>query len=221
MRKIDQEELADKIFEAGIVRIGLFKLKMHENNPAAPLSPFYIGLKMPPKGNLTKELVIEIGRHMYELSVKKGLIYEYAIGVPNGGSPLAVEFVNASNGAIDKSKLLFLEKKEKEGKREIISKIHGKYAEGGVALPIEDVVSGANSLVEGIKAVRDNGLKVANCVAFVDREQGGRERLEKLGVRLETVFTITQLLSIYVEKGRVSKEKQEEILKYIKEVKAT
>ncbi|MBU4015036.1 hypothetical protein KJ812_06085 [Patescibacteria group bacterium] len=49
---------ADMIFERGALKFGAFKLKLHEKNPAAAPSPFYMELRgrdHPKKGPLEAE----------------------------------------------------------------------------------------------------------------------------------------------------------------------
>lgn len=37
-----QERLCSQLFDIGAIKFGSFKLKLHEKNPEAPLSPIYI-----------------------------------------------------------------------------------------------------------------------------------------------------------------------------------
>jgi len=50
------------LFDSGEIKTkGPFTFKLHEKNPDAPRAPIYIGLRPPPKGSLTKELIKKIG----------------------------------------------------------------------------------------------------------------------------------------------------------------
>ncbi len=40
-----QKELADALFNIGAIKFGAFRLKLHEKNPTAPLSPIYVNLR--------------------------------------------------------------------------------------------------------------------------------------------------------------------------------
>ena len=73
--------LADELFDLGAIQFGNFKLKLHEKNPNAPLSPIYLNLRTPdnPKpGNLTLKIVAQIGRLMYFTAFRKKLDYKPA-----------------------------------------------------------------------------------------------------------------------------------------------
>ena len=61
---------------------------------------------------------------------------------------------------------------------------------GERVLIIEDVVTTGGSSAKAIQAVRDAGGEVTRVLAVVDREQGGKENLRKIGCRLESIFSI-------------------------------
>lgn len=73
---------------------------------------------------------------------------------------------------------------------------------GKVTLVVDDVISEGGSKEDFIKALRDNGYIVCDVVVFVDREEGGRERLKKLGCRLHTVMTLQQLIGYGARIGK-------------------
>ena len=67
--------------------------------------------------------------------------------------------------------------------------------EGHQVVIVEDVCTTGTSTIKAIKHSRDAGLKVIGVVSLVDREQGGREAIEKeCGCPFDTVFTIKELL---------------------------
>lgn len=60
-----EEDLALKLFDIGAVQFGEFKLKLHEKNPDAPLSPIFFNFRTPdnPKpGPLTDEVLDLVGK---------------------------------------------------------------------------------------------------------------------------------------------------------------
>jgi orotate phosphoribosyltransferase len=59
---------------------------------------------------------------------------------------------------------------------------------------IEDVVTSGGSVLGAVKAVREAGAEVAVVACVVDREQGGRAALEAVGVPLEALFTMREIL---------------------------
>ena len=72
--------------------------------------------------------------------------------------------------------------------------IEGVYDKGQKVLVIEDVVTTASGALGAIRTLRNAGLVVENIVCVVDREEGGRENLEKDGVKVTSLVTSSQLL---------------------------
>ena len=61
---------------------------------------------------------------------------------------------------------------------------------------IEDVVTTGGSAIKAIDRVREScpGVEIVGVYALVDRLDGGREAMEKMGVSLHAVFTKDELL---------------------------
>lgn len=196
-----------------------FRLKLHETQPDAPFSPYYLNLRIPdnPKpGPLTPEIVKQAALGMYGLAEADGLFYECVAGVPNAGDPFAAQF-HALVPADEEVSLLRLGKEDGPGGRKVTRILTGSYGEGDSAVAIDDLITKAESKLEAIEVLEDAGLVTDHVLVLVDREQGGREQLELevQGYNLHSVFTITELLSIYVAAGRMSPELSEEIADYM------
>ncbi len=69
----------------------------------------------------------------------------------------------------------------------------GEVPKGGRVLLIEDVSTTGGSAETSIEILRSAGGVVDRALVVVDREEGARERLRALGVRLEPLITVTQL----------------------------
>jgi len=89
----------------------------------------------------------------------------------------------------------FLVRKEAKG-HGTRSLVEGPLAEGDRVVIIEDVITTGGSSKRAIEAARALGAKVSRVLAIVDRQQGGGENLKELGIRLESIFTIDELLRI-------------------------
>jgi orotate phosphoribosyltransferase len=61
--------------------------------------------------------------------------------------------------------------------------------EGTAVAIVEDVITTGGSTIKAIERATEEGLKVVRVVALVDREEGGKENLKKLGYELESLFT--------------------------------
>jgi orotate phosphoribosyltransferase len=73
--------------------------------------------------------------------------------------------------------------------------IEGNFKVGDKVVVIDDVVTKGDSTVAAIDAVRREGGKVAFVAVLVDRQQGGREKIEQLGYSVVAVFTKDDLLA--------------------------
>ena len=74
------------------------------------------------------------------------------------------------------------------------SRIEGSLARGDRVVIIEDVVTTGGSSAKAIQAVREMGCEVTRALAIVDRGQRGRENLREIGCRLESIFSVGELL---------------------------
>lgn len=205
-----QQYVADRIHDRGAIEFGAFKLKLHEKNPNAPLSPIYVTLRKPPDGPLTDEDIEAIGRELYELVREKKILFDVVAGIPRAGEPIA-EVVSRLSGR----PLLKLGKKIEEDTRKIDSIVGGEYRQGQLVLLVDDLITQADTKKEAIGVCERGGLVVAAVVVLVDREQGGSEDLGKAGYMLLAAFPLSVLLDHYVLVGKISQAKRDEVMAYI------
>jgi len=81
---------------------------------------------------------------------------------------------------------------------------------------IEDLVTSGLSVFETIQPIVADGITVQDVVVIIDREQGGRANIEQRGCRLHSVVTISEVVSVLVEEGRIGSEKGEEVMSFIR-----
>jgi orotate phosphoribosyltransferase len=74
------------------------------------------------------------------------------------------------------------------------NRLEGVFEEGECVCLVEDVVTSGGAAVEAVEALRNAGLRVANAVCVVDREEGGVDELARHAVRLRPLFTASELL---------------------------
>ena len=73
--------------------------------------------------------------------------------------------------------------------------IEGNFRKGDTVVVVDDVVTRGDSTVAAIDAVVNEGAKVAFAVVLVDRQEGGREKIETLGHPVFSIFKRDELLS--------------------------
>lgn len=86
---------------------------------------------------------------------------------------------------------------------------------GESILFFDDVVSEGLSKVEGIKPLEELGALVKHLMVVVDREQGGRENLERLGYKVHAMAKVSELVNSLHESNAITKEQANTVLKYI------
>jgi orotate phosphoribosyltransferase len=71
--------------------------------------------------------------------------------------------------------------------------IEGNFVAGAAVVIVEDVLTSGGSAERAITAVEQAGGHVLGVLVVVDREQGGRDRLEQLGKNVVAITTISDL----------------------------
>jgi orotate phosphoribosyltransferase len=73
--------------------------------------------------------------------------------------------------------------------------LEGPVREGDCVAIIEDVITTGGSALRAIEAVRSAKASVTGVLALVDREEGGRQAIEKAGVSVVSLTTATQIIA--------------------------
>jgi len=89
-------------------------------------------------------------------------------------------------------------------------------AKGDHVLFFDDVVSEGLSKLEAIKPLEELGADVKHVRVVVDREQGGKENLGKLGYQLHSLAKISELVNALKKLEKLSEQQAEEVFNYIK-----
>jgi orotate phosphoribosyltransferase len=74
--------------------------------------------------------------------------------------------------------------------------LEGPIGEGDRVAIIEDVITTGGSALRAIEAVRSAKASVAGVLALVDREEGGRQAIEKTGVSVVSLVTASQIMAV-------------------------
>jgi len=81
---------------------------------------------------------------------------------------------------------------------------------------VDDVVSEGLSKIEGIKPIKDLGAEVKHILVIVNREQGGKETLEKNGYTVHALAKVSEVVTALQKNGKISAEQTKIVLNYIK-----
>lgn len=180
-----KKEFFLECYQLGIIKFGRFTLK------SGIESPFYVDLR--PLASDPKIL-----KHLanYLLDMLPLDNFDLICGVPYAALPMAT--------AMSLESYIPLIIKRKEAKEYGTKKlIEGIFTKGQNCLLVEDVITSGKSLLETIPEVENEGISVSDIVVVLDREQGGKEILEKKGYRVHTLFTITEVCKILSDEGHL------------------
>jgi orotate phosphoribosyltransferase len=78
--------------------------------------------------------------------------------------------------------------------------IEGNVKKGDRVLIVEDVLTTGNSTKEAIKRARQAGLKVMGVVVLIDRQEGGKEAIEAMGLPFKALLTKDEIFRAYKKK---------------------
>ena len=113
-------------------------------------------------------------------------------GLTLGADPVAYAIARASAGTDRPVNAFTVRKAVKThgaGRR-----IEGCFEPGMAVVVVEDVVTTGASALEAAAAVREAGGTVCGVLAVVDREEGGREAVERGGYAVRALVTLGELL---------------------------
>ncbi|MEM1606635.1 MAG: hypothetical protein QXW55_00690 [Candidatus Bathyarchaeia archaeon] len=92
----------------------------------------------------------------------------------------------------------------------------GEIRKGERFIFFDDVITDGRSKVEGIKPIEEMGGIIDTVMVVVDREQGGREYLERIGYRVKPITTISEIVKKLLEMNSIPRELAEEIMGYVR-----
>jgi orotate phosphoribosyltransferase len=72
--------------------------------------------------------------------------------------------------------------------------IEGPYSRGDRVAVIEDVITTGGSALRAIDALREGGAHIVGVLGLVDRQEGGREAIEKAGHAVLTLSTAAEIM---------------------------
>lgn len=142
---------------------------------------------------LTRPLVEELGCDVVAGGETRGALFAKDLATSVGKPFVLVRKLPKDYGAgTQKSKLIQCMKEE-------------DFA-GKDALLTEDLITDGGSKEDFITGIRDTGGYVDKCLVFVDRQQGGKETLEGLGVELYSMTNLDTILDMAPETGMFDDE---------------
>ena len=192
-----KKEFFLECYKLGIIKFGRFTLK------SGIESPFYVDLR--PLASDPK-ILKKLANYLLEMLPLDN--FDIICGVPYAALPMAT--------AMSLESYLPLIIKRKEAKSYGTKKlIEGIYEKGQNCLLVEDVITSGKSLVETIEEVENEGIKVSDIVVVLDRQQGGKEKLEAKGYTVHSLFNISEVVEILREVNYIDDEEVARIQDFV------
>jgi len=88
--------------------------------------------------------------------------------------------------------------------------------QGDNILFFDDVISEGLSKVEGIKPLQELGANVKRLLVIVDREQGGKEKLQTLGFKVHALAKTSEIVAELQRTHHITETQAHTVLEYIK-----
>jgi len=95
-------------------------------------------------------------------------------------------------------------------------RVEGILVSGDKVLLIDDLITTGLNLKKAAEAIRAEGGVVTEVVALLDREEGGKKKLEQNGMKVHTLLQIREVANTLYEIGAIDEESLKTILKQIK-----
>lgn len=139
-----------------------------------------------------------VGAIMHEMirteAAKRGLKLDAVGGLTLGADPVALAIGMASFQSDPKEFLKVFTVRKSPKAHGQTKLIEGNFQKGHRVVIVDDVVTKGDSTLRAIEAVRAEGGKVELVAVLVDREEGGRAKIEALGLPVLSVFKKADLL---------------------------
>jgi uridine monophosphate synthetase len=197
------DKVANALYLSGCIKFGVFKIKSGET------SPYYIDLA----GLLSSPNLLCIVADVAAKQIRRMMVTDRIEKLAS------IELKGALIASIVacKANLPCVIVRKEEKMYGATGRIAGAdVKKGDRILFFDDVISEGLSKVEGIKPLREIGADVGNLLVVVDREQGGKEKLETLGFRVCALARVSEIVNSLHQNKHISKDQVDEVLEYVK-----
>jgi uridine monophosphate synthetase len=198
------DKVANALYLSGCVKFGVFKIK------SGGFSPYYVDLarllSSPEQLGVVAEFAAEqIRRIMVSDRIDKLASIELK------GALIAPSIACKVN-------LPCVVVRKEDKTYGVLGRIVGADVEkGDNILFFDDVISEGLSKIEGIKPLQELGANVKHLLVVINREQRGKENLEKLGFRVHALTKVSEIVNLLCQNKHIPKEQADKVLGYVKQ----
>jgi uridine monophosphate synthetase len=196
--ELHKEEASLILYQSGAIKFGDFTLS------SGGKSPYYVDLRVLPAYPKNFDRITD-----FYVSLLRGCSRaDRIVGVPTAGISLAT-IVSQKTG-IPMAYVRNEERAHGLGKM-----IEGEMDEGNSVVLVDDLVTTGRSVIETSSILRRAGARVSDLICLIDREQGGRKRLEEEGIRVHSLLTVGELFKILRDIDLIGEDTYSKVAEYI------
>ncbi|XP_077994571.1 uridine 5'-monophosphate synthase-like [Glandiceps talaboti] len=198
---MDLEQLILQLYEIQALKFGSFTLK------SGIQSPVYFDLRVIVS---YPKLMSDVAEFLWQAVDKENAKFDSVCGVPYTALPLAT--LMSANHNVP----MLMRRKEAKGygTKKIIE---GCFKLGEKCLVVEDVVTSGSSVMETVQALTQEGIVVTDAVVLLDRQQGGKQRLQHQGINLQCVCGMSDILEVLEKHGKLDVETVKAVQQFLAE----
>lgn len=160
------------------------------------VSPYYLDLRKLPNHP-----------DIFSFVVSSAVDFDMILGVVTGGVPFASFIACKLNKPMG---YIRAEKKGHGTERLLEADVDGKKV-----IVVDDVATTGGSILKAVEEVRKAGGKVEHALVIVDREEGAFEKLESVGIRLLSVYKVSEILNSLIKSNLVAENEKKLISDYM------
>jgi orotate phosphoribosyltransferase len=196
-------QIADSLYRSGCLKFGSFRIK------SGALSPYYIDFAC----------LLSSPRELCNIAEKAACEIRNIMAIDRIDKLASIELKGALilPSIACKVNLPCVVVRKEEKAYGVTGRIAGaEVVKGENILFFDDVVSEGLSKLEGIRPLEELGAHVKHLMVVVDREQGGKENLEKSGYEVHALAKVSELVNCLLQSGYISQKQRDAVLNYIK-----
>lgn len=159
-------------------------------------SDFYVDAKLTTSDPRAAVLVGRVGWQLIQETAAARKISVNSIG----GLTMGADWIALSIGIVAHLdnpgtvlRVFSVRKSAKEHGR--LKRIEGNFSPGDSVVVVDDVITTGGSTIQAIEAIEEAKGRVAFVIVLVDREEGGRENIGRLGHVVVPIFTRSELVN--------------------------
>ncbi|WP_338600494.1 orotate phosphoribosyltransferase [Sulfolobus tengchongensis] len=186
---------AEILLERKLLLLGNFVLT------SGKVSPYYLDLRPLPNYPEFYDIV------NMAINKVKELPHDIIVGIATGGVPLA-SFIACN--LREPMGYIRIEKKGHGTNRTLEVNVKGKRV-----LLIDDVATTGTSIEKATLEIVNGGGIVSDALVIIDRQEGASQRLEKLGIKLHSLFRISEILDQLLKSDKLKENEKKAIVDYL------